>query len=113
MDVAPQTQQGHLHLESDRDGRVSLRAFYTRRALRILPVYVLYLAVIAVLTAVGLYADTATAWIGALTFTRNLIGRTDSLTGHYWSLSIEGQFYFVWPVTVVGLQLWRRPRLDR
>jgi peptidoglycan/LPS O-acetylase OafA/YrhL len=100
-----------LLLEADRSGRPSLRAFYTRRALRILPVYFLYLGVIAVLTAAGLYADTLTAWLGSLTFTRNLIGRTDSLTGHYWSLSVEEQFYLAWPVTMVVLQLWRRPKL--
>jgi peptidoglycan/LPS O-acetylase OafA/YrhL len=100
-----------LLLEVDRRGRVSLRSFYVRRALRILPVYVLYLGVIGVVTAAGWYADTRTAWIGALTFTRDFIGRTDSLTGHYWSLSIEEQFYFLWPITLVALQLWRRPRL--
>ena len=100
-----------LLLEADRRGQPSLRAFYTRRALRILPVYFLYLGVIAALAAAGLYSDTATAWIGSLTFTRNLIGRTDSLTGHYWSLSVEEQFYLAWPVTLVALRLWRRPRL--
>jgi len=100
-----------LLIEADRIGRPSLRAFYMRRALRILPVYFLYLGVIATLTVAGLYTDTATTWIGSLTFTRNLIGRTDSLTGHYWSLSVEEQFYLVWPVTLVALGLWRRPRL--
>src|SRR3954467_5480457 len=35
-----------LLIEADRSGRVSLRAFYMRRALRILPVYFLYLGVV-------------------------------------------------------------------
>ncbi len=100
-----------LLLEADRRGDASLRAFYTRRALRILPVYFLYLGVVATLVAVGLYTDTATTWIGSLTFTRNFTGRSDSLTGHYWSLSVEEQFYLIWPVTLVALKLWRRPRL--
>ncbi|HVZ22552.1 MAG TPA: acyltransferase [Vicinamibacterales bacterium] len=100
-----------LLIEADRSGRVSLRSFYTRRALRILPVYFLYLGVVATLAIAGLYADTTTAWIGSLTFTRNLMGRTESLTGHYWSLAVEEQFYLIWPVTLVVLGLWRRPRV--
>jgi peptidoglycan/LPS O-acetylase OafA/YrhL len=100
-----------LLLEADSRGRPSLRWFYTRRVLRIFPVYFLYLGVVFGLTAAGLYTDTATAWIGSLTFTRNLIGQPQSLTGHYWSLSVEEQFYFVWPVTFVWLKLWKRPRL--
>jgi peptidoglycan/LPS O-acetylase OafA/YrhL len=100
-----------LLVESDQRGRPSLRLFYTRRVLRIFPVYFLYLAVIALLAAVGLYKDTATAWIGSLTFSRDFIGRTDSLTGHYWSLSVEEQFYLAWPMMLVALRLWRRPRL--
>ena len=100
-----------LLVEADRRGHASLRAFYTRRALRIFPVYFLYLAVVAALTAVGLYTDTATTWIGSLTFTRDFTGRSASLTGHYWSLSVEEQFYLVWPVTMVALRLWRRPRV--
>ena len=100
-----------LLLEADRRGRPSLRSFYTRRVLRIFPVYFLYLGVVFALTAAGLYTDTATAWIGSLTFTRNLIGQPQSLTGHYWSLSVEEQFYVVWPVTIVALRLWERPRL--
>ena len=97
--------------EADRRGHASLRAFYVRRALRILPVYFLYLAVVATLVGVGLYTDTATTWIGSLTFTRNFTGRSDSLTGHYWSLSVEEQFYLLWPVMLVAFRLWRRPRL--
>ncbi len=100
-----------LLLEADRRGRPSLRSFYTRRVLRIFPVYFLYLAVVALLTVLGLYTDTITAWIGALTFSRNVIGPTQSLTGHYWSLAVEEQFYVVWPITLVALRLWQRPRL--
>jgi peptidoglycan/LPS O-acetylase OafA/YrhL len=100
-----------LLLEADRHVRASLGAFYIRRGLRIFPVYFLYLGVVAIIAAAGLYTDTPGTWIGSLTFTRNLIGQAQSLTGHYWSLSVEEQFYLVWPVTLVTLKLWRRPAL--
>jgi peptidoglycan/LPS O-acetylase OafA/YrhL len=100
-----------LLMEADRRGRPSLRSFYTRRVLRIFPVYFLYLAAAFALAAAGLYADTVTAWLGSLTFTRNFLGQSQSLTGHYWSLAVEEQFYVAWPVTLVLLRLWERPRL--
>ena len=100
-----------LLLEADRRGRPSLRSFYTRRVLRIFPVYFLYLAVVGALTIAGLYRETLTMWIGSLTFTRNFIGQPQSLTGHYWSLAVEEQFYVMWPVMLVALRLWERPRL--
>lgn len=100
-----------LLVEADRRGRPSLRAFYLRRALRIFPVYFLYVAVLATLTAIGLYSDARSSWIGTLTFTRDVIGRGDSVTVHYWSLAVEEQFYFVWPLALVLFGLWRRPRL--
>ena len=100
-----------LLIESDRRGRPSLQSFYFRRVLRIFPVYFFYLGVLGILTLAGLYADTTTAWLASLTFTRNFIGQNASLTGHYWSLAVEEQFYLVWPVTLVALRLWERRRL--
>ena len=38
------------------------------------------------------------AWITALTYTKYLNYRLDSNTGHVWSLSIEENFYFFWPI---------------
>jgi peptidoglycan/LPS O-acetylase OafA/YrhL len=100
-----------LLTEGDRRGRPSLQAFYLRRVLRIFPVYFLYIAVLAALTAIGLYSDAWSSWIGTLTFTRNIVGRGNSVTVHYWSLAVEEQFYFVWPLMLVLFGLWRRPRL--
>src|SRR5215467_2941447 len=67
-----------LLVEADRRGQSSLQAFYVRRALRIFPVYFLYVAVLALLTAIGFYSDARSSWIGTLTFTRDIVGRGKS-----------------------------------
>ena len=101
----------HLLLaEARASGGISLKRFYIRRALRILPIYVAYLLVLGVLTALGLYHDALSSWIGALTFTRNMIGQGRSATVQLWSLAVEEQFYLVWPLVLGTFALWRRPR---
>jgi peptidoglycan/LPS O-acetylase OafA/YrhL len=96
--------------EADATGSVSLKRFYIRRALRILPIYFTYLAVLGLLTVLGLYQDALSSWIGSLTFTRNMLGRGQSATIQLWSLAVEEQFYLLWPMLLVTFALWRRPR---
>ena len=101
-----------LLLEEDRVfGAVSLRLFYLRRALRILPIYFAYLGVLALLSLAGRYHAPASDWLGCLTFTRNYVGRGDSATEHFWSLAIEEQFYLCWPLLFLLLRLGRRSTL--
>jgi len=100
-----------LLVEAERTGRPSLKQFYIRRVLRIFPVYYLFAAVLVALTVAGLYSDQWSTWLATLTFTRNFAGRGNSVTVHLWSLAVEEQFYLVWPMTLVGLTLWRRPKL--
>ena len=97
--------------EAARAGRPSLTRFYVRRVLRIFPVYYLFAAVTAVLVFSHLYTEEWSSWLGTLTFTRNMIGRGQSVTVHFWSVSVEEQFYLLWPITLVALSLWRRVRL--
>jgi peptidoglycan/LPS O-acetylase OafA/YrhL len=82
--------------EMEQTSAVSLRNFYARRCLRILPVYFTFLGVLAVLQFLHLNGQSTLSWIGSLTFTRNLLGE-DPVTAHLWSLSVEEQFYLVWP----------------
>jgi peptidoglycan/LPS O-acetylase OafA/YrhL len=97
--------------EQRRTGAVSLRDFYLRRTLRIVPVYAAYLLCIFLLQRLGRCDESATSWAGSLTFLRNLLGRGDSATVHLWSLAIEEQFYALWPATFVILKLNHRRRL--
>lgn len=82
--------------ESHRQGRVSLKAFYVRRSLRILPVYCAFLLCVVGLQFFTRYQQSTLAWFGNLTFTTNFLG-SEFTTGHLWSLSTEEQFYLLWP----------------
>lgn len=91
--------------------RIGVANFYRKRAIRLFPVYFLFLAVLALMQVFSLYSDELSTWIGALTFTRNILGRGSSATEHLWSLAAQEQFYLLWPVIVVGLGLAERWRL--
>ena len=88
--------------EADDTGRVNLKHFYARRALRILPVYGAVLLALGLLQWLTSYHPSAGVWLGNLTFLRNFVGN-DFTSNHLWSLSVEEQFYFLWPgIFVMG-----------
>lgn len=102
--------------ERDRTGTVSLRRFYRRRALRLLPAIVALVAVTsAYALASGNYPRTLDAAIPVLLYVFNwfralpetfAVGGGYGLLEHTWSLSVEEQFYVVWPLVVlVGASL--------
>ncbi len=92
--------------ERARTGRISLAAFWVRRALRILPAFLTYLAVVALLAAMHIVQVTGKDWAYALTYTVNFHTGPPWIFGHLWSLSIEEHFYLIWPV----LLMWLGPR---
>lgn len=83
------------------DQGISLQTFYIRRAFRILPAALTYLAVIAALAIVGAITVSWQQIVGSLFFYRNYLNKSDWFTGHYWSLSIEEQFYLFWPFVLL------------
>lgn len=85
--------------EHHETGNINLGAFYGRRAFRILPCSWMYLAVLALIFWQTHLASRLAELVPVLFFFRNYTDPTGSkfLTGHFWSLSIEEQFYLFWP----------------
>ena len=82
-------------------GRFRVRDFYIRRLFRIQPAAIFYLAVIALLSLLGIAHERVSALLGGLFLYQNyLFDVTDVtgrwfLTGHFWTLAIEEHFYLL------------------
>jgi len=95
--------------EQQKTGGISLRSFYIRRAFRILPPYLLYLAVVGLLAAGGWIIVQKQEIISALLFVRNYLPAVNTpdigwYTGHFWSLAVEEHFYLLWPTLLLLLR---------
>ncbi len=99
-----------LLLEEARAGSISLRGFYIRRTLRILPPFAAMLAGTYALQAGGLIAPLpAASWLSAATFTCNTgLVTCNWFVAHSWSLAVEEQYYLVWPMLMLMIAPRRR-----
>ncbi|MBZ0232977.1 MAG: acyltransferase [Deltaproteobacteria bacterium] len=78
---------------------ISLKGFYARRAWRIFPAFYTFVAAMIVAWALGSIALRGGDILAAVTYTMNYHYDRSWELGHIWSLSIEEQFYLVWPAT--------------
>ncbi len=116
-----------LMKEWTRAGTIRLRAFWARRARRLLPALFVLLGGIAVyawlFAANGTQSPLRADGLSTLLYFSNwhqiISGQSyfaqvsaQSPLLHTWTLAIEEQFYLVWPIVVLGvLKLWRSPRI--
>ncbi len=87
--------------------KISLSAFYARRALRTWPVFWVVLALFFVFPASMGGKPPPPLWT-FLTFTQNYQLQPGTAFSHAWSLCIEEQFYAVFPLAVLGAWALRR-----
>jgi peptidoglycan/LPS O-acetylase OafA/YrhL len=87
--------------EHRKTGRVSLKQFYVRRFFRIFPAYYFFLAVTALLGVFGFVSVKLSQLPIVAAYLTNY-ANIDWLWGHSWSLSVEEQFYLLWPIALVA-----------
>jgi peptidoglycan/LPS O-acetylase OafA/YrhL len=84
--------------EQRKRGSISLRGFYLRRAFRILPPLYLYIGCVVALGLAGRLAINRMDIVSSLFFFHNLTQHSTMwAVEHLWSISVEEQFYLVWP----------------
>lgn len=98
--------------EQARAGRIDIRTFYIRRALRLGPAMLAVLAFVWGAALAGGGLGTTPAVMGrftllVLSYTNNWASAFHSSVvpaplGHFWSLALEEQFYLFWPWLLVG-----------
>jgi peptidoglycan/LPS O-acetylase OafA/YrhL len=102
-------------------GEISLKNFYARRARRLLPASALVIGLTALASRIWLeplrLKDIGTDAVASGGFFANILfgvrstdylqaGQPPSPFQHFWSLSVEEQFYIVWPALLM-LLLWK------
>jgi peptidoglycan/LPS O-acetylase OafA/YrhL len=97
-------------------GRVSLRAFYMRRLLRLMPALLAMLCAVVLLgwlldvRGIWLHAAYAALYVGNWA---QIIGGRFQYLAHTWSLGVEEHFYLLWPIALLVAWRWNGVRAAR
>lgn len=89
-----------INLKQSHTTKRALYVFYSRRILRIFPLYYLYWAILITF----FYSQVKHALFWGLFYAYNFyaIGHNNiEVAGHLWSLAVEEQFYIAWPLIVM------------
>jgi peptidoglycan/LPS O-acetylase OafA/YrhL len=99
-----------LIAEKIENGRIDLPNFYMRRILRIWPAF--YFLLFVDLCRIpfsensdSIIASAAFASINVMNLNRAFGWGAEEIIGHTWSLSMEEQFYFFWPIVIAAISL--------
>jgi len=93
-----------LMSERERTGTISLKNFYLRRTLRIFPAFYAFILALIAASVLGWIDLGGRDLAFALTYTVNYDADRSWNIGHLWSLSIEEQFYLLWPFVFLMLR---------
>lgn len=89
-----------LNLELQKDGKINFKKFFARRVLRIFPAFYCYLLALVLLSYVGIIRIDFYEILFASLYVENFsVVHYQGwwLVSHAWSLSIEEQFYLIFP----------------
>jgi peptidoglycan/LPS O-acetylase OafA/YrhL len=112
-----------LLAEHEQTGEVALRRFWLRRVLRLAPALLTLIVAVDALMLLGSSFSNDPAFVQTLRATPSvmlyfanwMVVSTQSgylgWFGPLWSLSVEEQFYLVWPIVLVLALRYSRPRL--
>ncbi len=93
--------------EFETTGKIHLAKFYFRRTFRIFPPYYAFLFFLIVAQPLGWFLLNGGDIWHALTYTSNYHLTRSWNIGHTWSLSVEEQFYLLWPAALLLLGVRR------
>lgn len=92
-----------LTRELARSNTISLRSFYYRRALRLMPAFLMFACTLMALSAFGFISIPSSDWLWVFSYTVNFHPDPPWEISHIWSLSLEEQFYLTWPLVLLSV----------
>ncbi|GAB3305393.1 acyltransferase family protein [Hymenobacter tenuis] len=94
-----------LLLLEKQNSQINIKKFYFRRALRIWPLYFLYLIIFLITAYIFQLINSKTIvllpyYLILLANIPQILGTGIEYIGHFWSIAVEEQFYLFWPFLI-------------